>query len=293
MRVAHLTDIHWMAQPTISQLSFKRALGSLNLYLRGRRHHFDPLVQAAAVRRVVDLEPDLVIISGDLTALALPEEFALAREALEPVLSRFPTFIVPGNHDVYTRGAARARRIEELFAPWMALDVSPLPRVDVGDVTAIGLDPNRPALLASGEVRSEQLEALAQVLEDPSLTDRFVFLVLHYPVLDRDGAVYDGMGHGLVNAQALIDLLAAAPRAPDAILHGHIHHGFRVELTAGAARVPIFDPGSTGYAYMPKKRRAGALNLYDARPGSLDVSRFLFDGEAFSEEPGGAYATGR
>jgi hypothetical protein len=39
---------------------------------------------------------DMVLFSGDVTAQALPQEFSLARQELEPILSRFPTIMIQG-----------------------------------------------------------------------------------------------------------------------------------------------------------------------------------------------------
>ena len=75
MRIAHATDIHWFVPPTPRQLGFKRVLGTANLYLRGRRHHFDRGAQRALVAHLRRVEADLILITGDLTAQALPAEF--------------------------------------------------------------------------------------------------------------------------------------------------------------------------------------------------------------------------
>ena len=128
LRIAHATDIHWFVRPRLSRLPGKRLLGSANLYLGRRRHHFDRDVQDALIAHMLALEPDAVVITGDLTAQALPEEFALAREQLQPVLDRFPTLVQNGNHDVYTGGSARDRRLAEHFGPWL--------HVPEGDVVA-------------------------------------------------------------------------------------------------------------------------------------------------------------
>lgn len=295
VRIAHATDIHWAAPPPVSRLFNKRLLGGLNLWLGGRRHHFSTEVQAALVEHIVALDPDAVLITGDLTSLALDEEFARAREALRPVLERFPTLILPGNHDVYTRGAARERRFAAFFGDWMGGGGDDgIARLDVGHVTILGLDPNRPTLLSSGRLPDAQLAALEATLADPALAGRAVFLGLHYPLLDRRGAVYDNGRHGLVNARDLIEVLRKAPTRPIAIGHGHVHHGFRVDLPLDGAPVPIFDPGSGGYAWMPEHRRAACMNLYEVAPaGALRVERYMYGADGFLPEVGGAYATGR
>lgn len=294
MKIAHATDIHWFAPPRVTDLTVRRTVGSANLYLMGRRKQFHPSVQRGLVDHVLALSPDLFIISGDLTAQALDSEFALARTELQRVLDAVPTFIVPGNHDLYTPGAARVCRIQKHFGPWMH-EHGPLHRYDDEQhgVTMLGLDPNRPSWFdASGSVPKEQLSALGEVLADPALQDRFVGLVLHYPIVDRRGALYDNARHGLRNARALVEVLAAAPKKPGFVLHGHIHHGYRATLPG--LDVPTFDCGSSGQAWLPEKGWGAAMNVYDVTDGALaDIERYVHDGERFVPEEGGAYASGR
>jgi 3',5'-cyclic AMP phosphodiesterase CpdA len=295
VKVAHATDIHWFAPPRVSDLTVRRTVGSANLYLMGRRKQFHTSVQQSLVDHVLALAPDLFVISGDLTAQALDSEFVLARAELQRVLDVVPTFIVPGNHDLYTPGAARVRRIHQHFEPWMHQQ-GVLHRYDderSGGVTLLGLDPNRPTWFdASGIVPQDQLEALAEALADPALADRFVGLVLHYPIVDRRGALYDNASHGLRNARALVDVLASAPKKPGFVLHGHIHHGYRAQLPG--LDIPSFDCGSSGQAWLPERGWGAAMNVYDIQDGALvGVERYLHDGERFLPEDGGAYATGR
>lgn len=292
MRIAHATDIHWFCPPSLRDATVKRALGTANLYLMRRRHHFDLAVQKALVDHLVGLAPDAVLITGDLTAQALDSEFLVAREHLAPVLDTLPTFIIPGNHDLYTPGAARDDRIGQHFGPWMHRRDG-LHRLDLDDgVTVLGLDPNRPTwVAAAGEVPEAQLEALATTLRDPELADRFIVLALHYPIVDRRNEVYDGRSHGLLNARALLDVLEAAPKRPDMVIHGHRHHGYRATLPVGD--IPSFNCGSSGYAHIPDEGRTAHMNVYTVEGRELvRIERFRYDGATFVPEPGGAYATG-
>ncbi len=296
MRIAHATDIHWFVPPRLAELGPKRVLGTANLYVRGRRRDFSRDVQRALVAHLLAVAPDLVLITGDLTSQSLPSEFAVARQDLGPLLDSVPTFVIPGNHDVYTRGAQRGRFMEGTFGPWMHREPSGLQRKDYGNVTVLGLDPNRPQLLsASGAVPEAQLDALAQALADPALRDRAVILAIHYPLLDRRGEIYDGAHHGLRNARALIAVLDAAPVRPVLIACGHVHHGYRVllELSDGVG-IPICNPGTSGQAFSPDRRRAAAMAVYELQPdGSVDFARHVHDGAAFAPEPGGAWSSGR
>lgn len=293
MRIAHATDIHWMCPPPLSSLLGKRLLGSLNLYLANRRHHFSEEVQDALVQAIDATSPDLVLITGDLTAQALPAEFDTALRKLGPLLDRFPTFLQAGNHDVYSADAVRGRYLESRFGRWLHQGPGPLAHLDLGGVQVIGLDPNRPHLTASGLVPEAQLAALPPALEAVPATS-FLVLALHYPILDRRGEVYDGGWHGLRNARALISVLEGSARKPDLIVHGHVHHGFQTVLRLGEVEVPIHNPGSGGYAWLREQDRAACFNVYSVDEGRwVGVERYRYGRGGFSLEPGGAYATGR
>jgi len=294
LRVAHISDVHWTSLPGVRQLPFKRALGTANLYLGGRRHHFSSETRAALMEHILTAQPDLLVFSGDITAQALDSEFEMAKTALSPILETIPTFIIPGNHDVYTWGAQKTNRVHKHFGQWMYKS-DDIQMLADDRFVVIGLDPNRPHLiLSSGRVPKAQLLQLAHILEGLQGDSRPVILAIHYPILCRRGSIYNGLRHGLLNAQALIDVLDAAPRQPDIILHGHEHHGYTVDLPLSGRPVPIFNCGSSGYAYMPDLRRAGATNIYSFQSNEItQVERFMFDGTAFTAEKGGAYSTGR
>jgi 3',5'-cyclic AMP phosphodiesterase CpdA len=293
VRIAHATDIHWYVPAGAWELirAPKRLVGTANLVLRGRRHQFDRGVQDALVAHIVALAPDAVCLTGDLTSTATEAEFRAAREAIDPIVRSTPTFIIPGNHDRYTWGAHRGDRIRAHLGDWMGTG-SPVPRRDIGDVTLLGLDPNHPTGLdARGDLPQDQLDGLAAALAEPDLAGRTVVLCIHYPLLDRRGAVYDDRHHGLVNAQAVIDVLRAAPVRPAVILCGHEHHGYRADLDLGDAVVPVIDCGSSGCA--PRGARAAAMCVIEVEGGRLTgIERYRWDRNGFALEAGGAFASG-
>jgi hypothetical protein len=88
-------------------------------------------------------------------------------------------------------------------------------------------------------------------------------------------------------------LLARHPRVR-AVLHGHEHHGYRTAIPLADGRsIPSFDPGASGYAFLPALRRTAHFNIYtlDAQD-IVHVDRRAWDGTQFLPEAGGAYATG-
>ncbi len=293
MRVVHLTDLHVQTRPQLGELFGKRLLGTANLYLLGRRAKFDPAAQRAAVQTALELEPDLVIITGDLTAQGTVSEFAAARELLDPLLSRVSCAILPGNHDLYCEDAKVEDRMGQTFGEWMGPKRRLPYLVQHGEVAVLAIETCHPHLLSSGRVPPGELQAAVGMLAGLPSPRPFVFLALHYPLRNRDGAPYGPATRALDNAGAVEDFLLATTKV-DAVLHGHEHHGFRTELPTAAGPIPVLDPGASGYAFLPDQDRTAHLNCYevDAR-GLHEVKRYRFDGRQFLAEPGGAYATGR
>ena len=73
--------------------------------------HFVPSLLDRALIEVNELEPDVVIISGDLTGDGLRGEFQLAAEYLERIECE-RLIVIPGNHDSRNVGYVH---FEELF----------------------------------------------------------------------------------------------------------------------------------------------------------------------------------
>lgn len=285
MRVAHITDLHVEVPPQLGQLFSKRALGVVNLYLMGRAAHFTRPTVEALVDAVVRIEPDLVVCTGDLTSTATPEEFTLAAALLAPVTERFPFLALPGNHDVYTTESLG--RFQQHFGEFANGGSWPFVR-HFGGVDFVAIDVSRPDFLSRGLTPSAQLQALDALLADGAAP---AVVALHYPLRDRRGEPYGPFTRNLENAGALERVLARHPRVL-AVLHGHEHHGYRTVIPREGAPILSLNPGASGYAYLPDRRRTAHFNLYDLRGGEVEVARWAYDGAAFAPEAGGAYATG-
>ena len=286
-RIAHATDVHWYERPRLREVRGKRILGTANLFLRGRRHDFTEAAQRALIDHLVSLDPDLLLLTGDLTAQALPRELDKARRALEPVLSRVPSLVLPGNHDVYTWQGMLQRDFEARFGPWLHRDASGLARLDLGDVTVLGLDASRPSVASAGRVPDAQLARLEHLLEDEALLARFVVLAMHYPLLDPEGRPNTNPIDGLLDAERVLAALARARVRPRLIVHGHIHLGRHttIRLPDGAT-IPSINCGASGWAFDPAHGRTAAMAVYDVEAGQLrGIQRYLFDGRGFVPEP--------
>jgi 3',5'-cyclic AMP phosphodiesterase CpdA len=291
VRVLHFTDLHLFRPPPLRGLLSKRLLGTANLYLARRVDHFSDQSIASLVQAILALDPDVCLCTGDLTGMASQSEFDDIRAMLEPVLQRFPTAMIPGNHDVYTKGAERARRFERSFGEWAGGGRYPaLHRFD--GLRVIGLHAARPhPILASGHLPAPQLEALSTLLDEPC--EDFTVLMIHYPLRGRDGRPYGNASRHLDNAVELEALLRARPGV-DLIVHGHEHHGFQAQLETPRGPIPIYDPGAGGRSFSPPRNETAHFNVYEIEGRRLTgVERWALDGERFAPEPGGPYATGR
>jgi len=97
--------------------------------------HFVPSLLDRALVELDELEPDLVIVSGDLTGDGLRGEYELAREYLDRV-SCERTVVIPGNHDSRNVGYVH---FEELFGERRA-------ELHEGGVSVLAVDSSEPDL---------------------------------------------------------------------------------------------------------------------------------------------------
>ena len=254
MRIVHLSDVHvqvdYRALP-LARYGWRRAVAQLEWVGLRRAARFAKALGLLEqiVREIVELAPDHVLLSGDLTALAVEEEFAAARTALAPIYRPGLLSVIPGNHDRYTAHAAKGRRFERHFAALLTSDLRGFAGADgypfvrlVGEgLAVIGLDSTRLAPLPGlsfGSVGREQRRALAKILDAPDLRDRFLCVMVHHAPLRMNGEP-DRVTHGLLDGAELMRLLAGRRCS---LHHGHVHHRYWHRATED--RPHVFGAGS-------------------------------------------------
>jgi len=292
LRVLHISDVHVdvpLARMPLRGFIGKRLIGGANLVLRRHRHFADATQKLAQVARFADEQGvDVVVCTGDYTALGTWPELAAARRAIEPLVAGRRGFVtVPGNHDVYVPDTTADARFERCFGDLLKNDwpehatSDGWPRVQLYDsclaiVAVNSARPNPQPWRSSGRIPEAQLRALRSVLADARLVGRTVLVATHYAPLRPDGTP-DRANHGLENADQLLAICGHAPRV--AILHGHIHWRFH---RPGAPH--LFGAGSTTH-----EGREG-LWLFEvgaegtrAVPGSYLDGRYVLDQAASAE----------
>ena len=187
--------------------------------------------------------PDHVAVTGDLTNLALPGEFAAARDWLARLGPPARVTAIPGNHDATVRvpwqdGIGRWR-------PWMADDGTPagggrrpwrfpfLRRR--GPVALIGLCSAVPTLpgSAAGWLGADQLARLPALLEAAGREGLFRIVMVHHPPLPGRG----GWRRELRDREALRAVLRRD--GAELVLHGHHHAVLRAEVEGPAGPIPV------------------------------------------------------
>ncbi|MGB5810531.1 MAG: metallophosphoesterase [Polyangiales bacterium] len=291
-RILHVSDLHledgFEGVPLKSFLN-KRLVGLANLALHRRRLFADaPRKVEALVEFGREHEVDLVLCTGDYTALGTEAEIAYARRVVAP-LTEFSAgfFTVPGNHDLYLADSARAAWFDRHFGEFLESDMPehtvdgtwPIVRLTIDGLALVGVNSARPndrPSRSNGRIPDAQLDALDIILNDSRVRGRFVFIATHYAPRLENGEP-DRPHHGLENADALLAISRAAGRG--AVVHGHVHRRYHVRVPE--SHLPLVCAGSATHA-----GREG-LWLYDvddehavATPGSWDQTRYVLEPEA-------------
>ncbi|CAM2158713.1 3',5'-cyclic adenosine monophosphate phosphodiesterase CpdA (plasmid) [Pararobbsia alpina] len=173
-------------------------------------------------------EPDLIVISGDLTDEGTEDEYRKLRELLAGI-SR-PFVVIPGNHD--NRDRLRTAFPDHEWLP----TTGPLSfALDVGDVRLVALDTSVPGL-HHGELDVESLAWLDTELAEHR--GQAVVIVMHHPPF-MTGIPYLDI-YGLRNADAFATVLSRHNNV-DRILAGHVHRSMQTRLGS----VPVITCPST------------------------------------------------
>jgi 3',5'-cyclic AMP phosphodiesterase CpdA len=222
VRIVHLSDIHfWQYAFNPLRLMSKRLAGTVSL-LAGRARRFPLAGVPRLVDRVRSLEPDHILITGDITTTALPDEFRAARRALSHFLEEpGRVTIIPGNHDRYTWWAHRSRRFERFFGEFAPHHRYPWLRQIDPDTVIVGLDPTRAAVTARGKLPPHQLDEAREIVAAARGQSARVIIACHYPLDAPDEYAAELTGKRLINAREVRGWLAGI--GPHLYCCGHIH----------------------------------------------------------------------
>lgn len=167
---------------------------------------------AAVVQRLEQLQPqpDLLLLTGDLSQDETPESYQRLRDRLAPL--NIPTYWIPGNHDVLP-----------LMEQWLATPpFSTQKCFQQGGWNFILLTTAKPGH-AEGFLSIETLNWLEQQLQQNSTP---TLIVLHHHPLPIQSAFMDGIS--LQQPEAFFSVIDRFPQVK-LVVFGHIHQAFAAE----------------------------------------------------------------
>lgn len=155
VRIAQISDIH-CGEPT-----------------------FDADMMEAAIKQINVMEPDVVVVAGDLTAAGYQWEFEEAAEWLEQI--EHPKIVVPGNHDSRNVGYIHFEKyFGDRFSRYrMAFEPERAERLGASGLTVVAVDSSEPDL-NDGRVGREHYPWIKDQFNEPH--DYTVFVVHHHLV---------------------------------------------------------------------------------------------------------------
>jgi 3',5'-cyclic AMP phosphodiesterase CpdA len=183
--------------------------------------HFGPPHLSALSSGVLELisqrQPDLVVISGDLTQRAKPHQFRQARAFVDGI--KVPTLTVPGNHDV-----PLYRVWERFLDPYGAYkrNFSPElePLFEDEELLVVGINTAHGWTFKDGRVLLSRLQEVAELFEKAP-AELFKVVVAHHHIIPPP---WFGHQQVMTNAREAMDLFTSV--GVDLILSGHLHQAF-------------------------------------------------------------------
>jgi 3',5'-cyclic AMP phosphodiesterase CpdA len=260
--LAHLSDPHLppLPAPRLAELASKRALGYLNWTRNRHKYHRREALDAL----VADLKtqaPDHIAVTGDLTNLALREEFPLAARWLQGIGNAERVTAIPGNHDAYVRATSDC--FAQVFADYFRSDSASDAKFPSlrrrGPLALISLSTAvpTPPLFATGTLGRAQLEALQALLEGLSAEPLFRVMLVHHPMRSTSRI------KRLTDASELLAILRR--HGVELILHGHDHIHSTMWVDGPERRIPsIGVPSASALAH--GRHPAAAYNLFAIEP---------------------------
>lgn len=275
MRCAHISDLHFSdLRWRFSYLFSKKWVGYGNLLLKRHREYsseylpaFKDLLKQSNISHV--------FITGDLTSIIAKREIQAAERFISSLKQDgYTVFVLPGNHDKYTRQSTRQkefyRHFENFFPSHLPYtlkeDGVAAYKLDTG-WWAVGLDTAVPTSLVSscGLFSKFQEEKLREVLEKIPKHDK-ILLLNHYPFFQNESP-----RKILKRGKALQSLLIQYPNI-ELYLHGHTHRHTLADLHASQLPI-ILDSGSLSHL------SRSSWNLIELQENNVIIQPF-FQGNA-------------
>jgi DNA repair exonuclease SbcCD nuclease subunit len=260
-RFAHISDLHFSRiffNP--AQFFSKRWIGNLNLLLN-RKKNFNHADLYTLIPLFQELQVDTVLLTGDLTTTSHYKEFEMAKKYVDALAEAgLKVFLIPGNHDHYTRAAYQNlefyRYFNSTFRSSDPLSFFSL-KEDKIAATYLGKEwwlmaidcAEATSLFSSHGVFTEHVQRNLEHALSFLSSDQKVILINHFPLFEADKK------KSLYRCEELRDILQRFPQIK-LYLHGHTHRHIIADLRPSQLPI-IVDSGSRA------QKQGATWNLID------------------------------
>ncbi|MBP9225414.1 MAG: metallophosphoesterase [Verrucomicrobiales bacterium] len=179
----------------------------------------DPELALALLHDLRELDPSLVVVSGDLTQRARTREFEAAAAWLGQIQS--PKLVIPGNHDIPLFDIIRRFAMPlNRFGTHISEDLNPF--YEDQEMALLGINTARSLTWKSGRISQAQILDIRSRMGAVA-GGKFKILVTHHPFIPPPGE--PEMGIDLVKGASKV-LLVLDECQVDLLLAGHLHQGY-------------------------------------------------------------------
>lgn len=236
-------------------------------------------VSAALLQLAQDVQPDVAILTGDVTQRARRGQFSAASRFLD-ALAAPVKLVIPGNHDIPLFNIAA-----RLFSPYgnyrRAFGFVLEPQFSSHDLLVICVNTTRLWRHKDGEVSAQQIERVSQQLQQ-ALPHQLRIVAVHQPVFVERDSDRENLLHG--HKQAIKAWSAAGA---DLVLSGHIHLAYVrnvVEQLQDSAGHLWTASAGTAISKRVREGQLNSVNLIRYEPAILPrvckVDRLDFDAKS-------------
>ena len=254
-RIAHLSDIHFGAN--------------------------DPNIVAATVDWLKEKQPDLVIISGDLTQRARERQFRDAADYLSALRDNgLRLLVIPGNHDIPLYDVIRRfasplgrykRYIAEDLCPWVETD----------EAAILGINTARSLTFKDGRINTDQMEIIRQRFNGVA-PNKTRILVTHHPLFELP------IGEGNELSEAVGRHEDALHAINDAGIHltlaGHFHRTYAEaasKMVAEAGPTLVIQAGTATSTRLRNQEPQSFNWLHVEKGNRMELQVIVWNGEEF------------
>lgn len=232
-----------------------------------------PQVVEALVALAAQQQPDVVVLSGDITQRARPAQFRAAKAFVDRLGA--PVLAIPGNHDIALFDLwARLTRPYARFARVFGADLEPV--AIWPDWLIVGVNTTRARRHTQGEVSETQIARVAGLLA-AARPQQLRVVVVHQPLAVPEAGEASNLLRGHADAAR-----TWAQAGADLVLGGHIHLPFTLPLHGLARRLWVVQAGTA----VSTRTRPGV-------PNSVNLVRWGDATATLAAAPPGGPSTGK